>query len=568
MPPHDLEHDNKTISDQIRSIGDGKIGRELFYLIKSRYKIIYIRSTEESRVIDTFRRLSEAGGFDLFQWDASRGLLDSHTNKQVKCQQAEVHSMPANLLTYIIDQAKNDNSRMKDGPPGDGKVFLLLDFHVFLRGDGSPVLQRRFKEFFDISSVTCMVIVAPVFECPVALQKEFTLVDFPYPSKSEYRNCLSLLKDDITVKFPDAFKVAREKEDDILQAVSGLTLVEAENAFALSIVKKRTFDVPTIMNEKKQIIRKGGILEYRDSRFTFDDVGGLKVLKDWLKLRRRCFSDDAIDFGIQPLKGVLLVGTPGCGKSMVADALADYWQMPLLRLDIGSLFSSYIGSSESNVRAVIQTVGSLAPCILWCDEVEKGIGGVRSSNTTDGGVTNRVFGTLLTWMQEKTAPVFIVCTANNVFDLPPEFMRAGRFDEIFFLDLPTVNQRKEVIEKLLVRNKRDANHFDTLAIAQQCDNYSPAEIEKAINNAIVLAYYENKRQIVTEDIVSEIAKFQPLFNSCREDVEKMRNWALGADGKSGRAVLANAEDADGISVSDITKAISGRNLGMPDDLIL
>ena len=228
------------------------------------------------------------------------------------------------------------------------------------------------------------------------------------------------------------------------------------------------------------------------------------------------------------------------GKSLVASALGNTYEMPLLRLDMGAIFGSHIGESEANIREALQTAEAIAPAILWIDEVEKGIGGVKSSNATDGGVTNRVFGTLLTWMQEKEAPVFVVCTANNIAGIPPEFLRAGRFDEIFFLDLPNEEQRSEVVEKLLAKKNRDPEPFDTDRIVENTINYSPAEIEKGIDNALFVAFADGARELVTEDVISELGKFQPLYNGRREEVEGMRRMALGEKETGGLARLANS----------------------------
>ena len=253
------------------------------------------------------------------------------------------------------------------------------------------------------------------------------------------------------------------------------------------------------------------------------------------------------------------------GKSMVSDALAGLYQMPLLRLDIGALFSSHVGESEENVRKCVAIASSISPCVLWVDEIEKGIGGVQSSNVTDGGVTNRVFGTLLTWMQEKTQPIFIICTANNVTSIPPEFMRAGRFDEVFFLDLPNKEQRSEVISVLLKRKHRDPKNFDLNQISDATKNYSPAEIEKCINNGLFIAYQDNKRELSTKDIVGESSKVQPLYNSRREEIEEMREWALGKDGVGARARLANSTS----STKSFAVTETGRqfDIGQSDDLM-
>jgi len=230
------------------------------------------------------------------------------------------------------------------------------------------------------------------------------------------------------------------------------------------------------------------------------------------------------------------------GKSATCDALADLYQMPLLRLDFGAIFASHVGESEARIREALSVADAVAPCVLWVDEIEKGIGGVESSNSTDGGVTNRVFGTMLTWMQDKQSLVFVVCTANNVTGIPPEFMRAGRFDEIFFIDLPDDGQREEVIEKLLTRKNRNPSDFNIDKIVSASQNYTPVEIEKGIDNGLFVAYSQNKRNVTTEDIVKSLSSFHPLYNSRREDIQRMRQWALGENGLGGRAVLANSRN--------------------------
>lgn len=558
------------LRQDLRKFGDGKVGKDILCFLKSRYKLLYICSNEEQRIIKLFKQISLSEGYDLFHWDCSRGLLDVHGMKQVKSANNEVHTSPVGVLSYIVDCARSDNAKLnKSKDKGksitEGRVFLLLDFHVFLGCDTDPELQRKFRELSGLQSMCFVVVVAPSLNCPVALEKEFTVIDFPYPSKDEIRESFDLIKQSITSKYVHVLDTAKEKEEDLLSAASGLTVAEAENAYALSLVKKKNFDIPTILDEKKQAIRKTGVLEYRDPRFTFDDVGGLDNLKEWLRLRRGTFGADAKAFGIDTIKGILLCGTPGCGKSMVCEALASYWEMPLLRLDMGAVFSSHVGDSERNMRQeVIKVAESIAPAILFVDEIEKGIGGVQSSNQTDGGVTNRVFGTFLTWLQEKQSPVFVVCTANNVLGIPPEFMRAGRFDEIFFVDLPNLEQRIDVTAKLLLRRSRNPDDFDLDKIAAESENYSPAEIEKAINNGLFVAYSQSKRLLTTADIVTELKKFQPLFNTRHDEVEAMREWALGSEGKGGFAMLANSVD-DG---KDFSVASAVREIEVDDELVL
>lgn len=532
--------DREKYRNTLTKIGDGEVGRTIYRLIKSRYRILYVVSPEEARVLQTLKLISLSEGYDFRQWDFSRGMLDGHSMEKVASQSNEIHELPEAALDYIINQAKADNEKLNaEQPlPVGAHIFALLDFHHWL--DGMPMIERKLKEFAGIASVCVIVIVSPIFLCPPTLEKEFTLLDFPYPSKHEIKQAFDYVCKEIPAKYPKALEAAKKHEEELIKAASGLTLVEAENSYAKSLVARKTLDISAILEEKRQIIRKGGIVEYREPRFTFDQVGGLGELKDWLSLHRLAFKEDAEEFGLDAPKGVLLVGIPGTGKSMTCDALASLYQMPLLRLDMGAIFSAHVGESEQNMRNVIKQAEAISPAILWIDEVEKGIGGVQSSNHTDGGVTNRVFGTLLTWLQEKESPVFVICTANNVQGIPPEFMRAGRLDEIFFLDLPDADQRKEVLECLLLKKKRNPEKFDLDAVVSVSEHYSPAELEKAINNALFIAYSDGRRELRTEDIISEIGKFQPLYNSRQEEIQEMRQWALGDDHSGGRARLANS----------------------------
>lgn len=538
------EYIDSTVKDDAKArllaMGDKKVGRELFHMLLSHYRVLYIRSHEECRVMRCFHHMSILKGYEMFRWDLSRGMCDVATEKSIADANSEMNTDPMAALAYIIDCAKNDaKKRKKDKKDLSApSIFFLLDFYNFL--EGNPLAERRIKEFSMIPSMVYIVIISPVYVCPPSLEKVMTLIDFPLPSSEEIRERLDKVLDDTADRHPEAKKAIKNREEEVVKAAKGLTLDEARSAYCRSLVKTKGMDIATILEEKKQIIRKSGVLEYLDPQFSFDDVGGLDAIKDWLQLRKLAFKEDAKEFGLPNPRGVLLAGIPGAGKSLIAQALASFYEMPLLRLDMGSVFASHIGESEQNIRSAVHMAETVAPCIMWVDEVEKGIGGVQSSNQTDGGVTNRVFGTLLTWLQEKKEAVFVIATANNVEGIPPEFMRAGRFDEIFFLDLPNIEQRLDVIEKLLKRKNRKPDDFNLVEIAEACDKYSPAEIEKAIDNALFAAYSDGKRLLVTDDVVVEFGRFQPLYNTRREDIENMRNWALGADGKGGRARLANS----------------------------
>jgi SpoVK/Ycf46/Vps4 family AAA+-type ATPase len=266
------------------------------------------------------------------------------------------------------------------------------------------------------------------------------------------------------------------------------------------------------------------MLEYYEHREEFSDVGGMEVLKDWLVKRRSAFGSRARDFGLPLPKGILLIGVPGTGKSLTAKAVGALWQMPLLRLDVGKIFAGLVGSSEENVRTVIKTAEAIAPAILWIDELEKGFSGTGSSGSTDGGTTSRVFGTFITWLQEKTTPVFVIATANNVHQLPPELLRKGRFDEIFFCDLPDREDRRQIIDIHLRKKNRDPGQFDMEKLIDATVDYSGAELEQAVIAALYDAF-DSGNDLDTNSLLKTCSELVPLAITMREMIDQMREWA-------------------------------------------
>jgi AAA+ superfamily predicted ATPase len=368
-----------------------------------------------------------------------------------------------------------------------------------------------------------------MLEIPAELEKEITVLSFPLPSREDLAALLDRIVEDVR-----GLKQVRVELDDtgrehLLQAALGLTLTEAENVFARMIVKQERLsgeDVKEVFSEKQQIIRKNGLLEYYASEETFEDVGGLDVLKDWLQKRALAFSDEARAFGLPAPKGVLLLGVQGCGKSLCAKAVSNVWQLPLLRFDMGRMFNSLVGSSEENVRRAITVAESVAPAVLWVDEIDKAVAGSQSSALTDGGTTARVFGTFLTWLSEKSAPVFVVATANNISLLPPELMRKGRLDEIFFVDLPAEAEREQIFRIHLARRGRQPENFDIKALVAASGDFSGAEIEESIISALYDAFYA-QRDLMTDDILKSLRQTVPLSKTMDEHLNRLRSWAEG-----------------------------------------
>ena len=328
-----------------------------------------------------------------------------------------------------------------------------------------------------------------------------------------------------------------------MQAALGLTLGEAENVFAKIIVQEQRLSgdhVNEVFAEKQQIIRKSGLLEYYSANEDFSNVGGLAVLKDWLNKRAVAFTDEARAFGLPSPKGILLLGVQGCGKSLCAKAVSRLWHLPLLRFDMGRMFGSLVGSSEENVRRAIAVAESVAPAVLWVDEIDKAFVGSQSSGATDGGTTARVFGTFLTWLSEKNTAVFVVATANDVSQLPPELLRKGRLDEIFYVDLPSEEERLEIFRIHIVKRRRDPKDFDLETLVAASPDFSGAEIEEAIISALYDAFYQ-KQELTTEHILTTLNQTVPLAKTMSEKVSSQRNWAVGRARNASVPQLMKAE---------------------------
>jgi ATP-dependent 26S proteasome regulatory subunit len=403
---------------------------------------------------------------------------------------------------------------------------VLKDFHQYLE---SPEIIRQVRDLGTALRRTkkTLILLSPILKLPPELEKLVTIVDLPLPT---YEDITRLLTDKIGGAAKSGnfrIELSPQDRDALVRAALGLTLLEAENAFAQAIVQDSVLDgrdIEAIIEEKKQIIRKTEVLEYCDVSEQFSNVGGMDVLKDWLHKRVRAFSTEARQYGLPQPRGMLLMGVQGCGKSLVAKTIASSWRLPLLRLDMSRIFQSYIGSSELNMRKAMAVAESIAPVILWIDEIEKAFSGVAGSGASDSGTTARVVGSFLTWMQEKTAPVFVVATANDVRGLPPELLRKGRLDEVFFIDLPRSSERTEIFEIHLKKRRRDPRKFDVPALVSGSRGFSGAEIEQAIASAMHDSFFAN-REVETADILTSLKETVPLSTTMREQIKMQREWS-------------------------------------------
>jgi len=493
------------------------VALELETLIRARYPVVYVVSSEELRVQQLVLEIARKRQKKVFEWSCNTGLIPAGASIQSQKQRQAATKDPLAALDYVIDQV-------------EPALFILKDFHPFL-ARGNTAIIRRLKEIaLNLkNSFKTILIVSPVMEIPPELEKEITVLNFPLPSRDDLNDLLERIIHDVRQHKKIHVDLDDSGRERLLQAALGLTLGEAENVFAKLIVKTGRLSVEgvgEVFSEKQQIIRKNGLLEYYSSGENFDQVGGLALLKDWLNKRALAFSEEARAFGLPAPRGILMLGVQGCGKSLCAKAVSNQWQLPLLRFDMGRMFGSYVGSSEENVRRAIAVAESVAPAILWVDEIDKALAGTQGSGASDGGTTARVFGTFLTWLSEKTAAVFVVATANDISQLPPELLRKGRLDEIFFVDLPVAAERREIFRIHLQKRGRDAAQFDLEALAGASPDFSGAEIEEAINSALYDAFYAGQ-EVAATHILSALGQSVPLAKTMAEQIGELRAWANG-----------------------------------------
>jgi MoxR-like ATPase len=493
------------------------IASEIETLIRARYPLLYLVTSEELRVQQMLNGIAAKRQKKLFEWSYSTGIVPAGTSIQSQKSRNPATKDPLAALDQVIEQV-------------EPAIYLFKDFHPFLTKNNFAV-TRKLKEIalHLKNSFKTIVLVSPVVEIPTELEKEVTVLNFPLPAREDLSDLLDKILADVKQLKQVAIDLDEAGRERLLQAALGLTLGEAENVFAKIIVKDQRLsaeDVNEVFAQKQQIIRKSGLLEYYATSETFSNVGGLAMLKDWLNKRSVAFSDEARAFGLPAPKGILLLGVQGCGKSLCAKAVASLWQLPLLRFDMGRMFGSLVGSSEENVRRAISVAESVAPAILWVDEIDKAFAGSQSSGGTDGGTAARVFGTFLTWLSEKSAPVFVMATANDISQLPPELLRKGRFDEIFFVDLPIAEERREVFRIHLARRGRDPEQFDLSALVDASKDFSGAEIEEAIISALFDAFYR-REDLATAHVLCALGETVPLARTMDEQINRLRSWADG-----------------------------------------
>ncbi len=484
-----------------------QILQDLKKLVLSKTSIVYVLSDEEDRVETLLKEL--AASFQpkpkLFIWNPFLGLIAEN-------EKIDNSKDPIEALERVIQNSEQ-------------AFYLFEGLHSFLTKDFS--VPRKLKDLHRSlrNRYATLFIVAPVLVVPDELKRDMVVYELPLPDAAEVERVLT----GIISSTPQAGKLTEfltpELKDRLVKAALGLSLDQVARAFRSALIGRTTIDsslIDAVIEEKGQLIRKSGILNLITTRPALEDIGGLENLKDWLRKRSKVLSGEGTSFGLQLPKGVLITGLSGCGKSLCAKAFASFWQVPLLHLDMGRLYDGTIGEPEEALQVALRTAESVAPCVLWIDEIEAGIS--IQSQKAGGGAQSRVFASFLTWMQEKRVFVFIAATANVIELLPPEVLRKGRFDQIFFVTLPNAQERKLIYSIHLKKNGANLSEFNLDMLVKVSEGFNGAEIEQAVDGAMIEAFNAG-RPVNEQDLVISAGNIVPLSTTMREEMGRMERWA-------------------------------------------
>ena len=498
-----------------------KVNQQITELLKAKNTLLWIVTREERRVERAIVGAAAAAKFkgvpfNVRFWDCATGL--SEQGKPTGSVGTEGDQDPQAVI-----------KRIRSG--GTGRyVYVMRDLHPWIKDAATlRLLRTTAREIQDKEPdvARAIMVVSPSTDIPMELLSLATVLEYPIPDREEMERIL----DGALLALPLERRekaVTPEAREFAIDAAVGLTEDEAQNCYAMSLVSTRgTIDPAVVSSEKKRIIAREKILTWTDpDPRGLDAVGGLQVLKDWLKVRKLAFSKEARAYGILPPKGLFLAGLPGGGKSLTAKAVAAAWAMPLLRVDFGALRSKYVGESEANLRKALQLAEAISPCVLWADEIEKAFAGATGPQG-DGGVAADAFGYFLTWMQERSGSVFVIATANDIAGLPPEFLRKGRFNEVFWLDLPTKSERAEILRISIKASGRTPEKVDHGRVADACKDFIGAEVAALVPDAMFEAFEDGGREITTEDLLRAARNVTPLAVTAKSKIDALRAWAVG-----------------------------------------
>nr|WP_269677303.1 AAA family ATPase [Bacillus velezensis] len=499
---------------------------EVLTLMNSRRKSILVNTYEEERFHEDLITILNEKDMEGFSWTITDGLTNIKTREKVQ----KIYD-PVKVLDYI-ENYRSDEEQVK-------AVFVLKDFHDMWNQFQA---KRRLRDLLEkqTSSYKPIILVTPQLNIPMELEKLITVVTYELPSREQVEENLKAIENTLKRKGLDVPE-GRERVA-IINALIGMTANEIQNVLKKSATKHRNIVLDEIIAEKEQVIKKTGLLEYVTKLGNMDHVGGMDILKDWFNDARYAFDHEAKTYGVDPVRGCVAAGFPGTGKSLVAKSVAHMWNLPLLKMNMGDIMDSKVGQSEKNIDRALKLAEDVSPCVLWIDEFEKALAGMSSSDRSDGGTTSRVIQSLLTWLSDKDAPVFVIATANDITKLPAELTRAGRFDEIFFVSLPAQEERQDIYKIHLLKRgynvsnevERKSNEFtdDQIAhLATESKDFTGAEIEQVIAEAGRRAYAEYRKgnretHYMTEDhILEQIKRIVPLSKRNPDLLRGLREWA-------------------------------------------
>jgi SpoVK/Ycf46/Vps4 family AAA+-type ATPase len=527
-----------------RTVPDGL--DRLKVLIDSSTPIIVMETVEEVRAVRMVRAACTVLNLATFEWSVAAGLLRSGSTVG-EVVTSGVHDLAAHGGLETLEQNAKAlyNSREPAAMLSNLEgitieaVFILKDLH---RHMDDPVVIRRLRDVgqrFAANRKT-IVLTAPKIDIPPELKSLVEFFELPLPGRQRLRQII----DETLVRVSKTHTLQRKLDsqglDEVAENLRGLTEEEADRAISQALVTRYALGpelITDVLDAKKGLLRRSEMVEFVDVSDTMGAVGGLENLKKWLAQRRGAWDSGAREFGLEPPHGVIVLGVQGCGKSLCARAVAGEWKIPLVKFDTSAVYDKFIGETEKRIRKVFQVAEGLAPCVLWIDELEKVFAGSGpASASADAGVSSRLLASFLSWMQDRKAPVFVAATCNNVTVLPPELIRKGRFDELFFVDLPNQGERKQVFSIQLAKRKRNPAEFDLDQIAAAAKGYSGAEIDAAVQGGLYAAYSE-KKQLTTQSLIDALAQTVPLSTTRAEEIAGLREWA------SARAVPASKGDA-------------------------
>lgn len=560
----------KKIIEETKSKGQ-VAAADVAALLRARNPTLWIATREEARVERFLVEAAAAAAYKVYFWDVAAGVTDISGKEPKKGTRAvEFEGKIGSKLTdpgealaairWCADRT-TDQERI---------VWVMRDLPIWFEGQPGATPLRALRNLSkSLPSVPrpaaqAVIILTTSPKVPADLAGHATVVDWPLPDRSEITqvidaaiNSLPEFETDKTTGEPDRTKPLRaaattpESRELSIDAAVGLTADEASSCFSKSLVQTRTIDPILVMTEKKRVISRERVLEWHDPiKGGLDAVGGLDGLKDWLAVRRTAYSPEAREYGLPAPKGAVLVGISGCGKSLTAKAVATAWQVPLLRLDLGALKAKYVGDSEENIRKAFKVIETIDRCVVWIDEIEKAMAGA-SSGASDGGVSSDALGVVLNWMQERKSNAFVIATANSVENLPPELLRKGRFDEIFFVGLPNATEREGVIKASLRANGRGDVKLNLKKIVDATDTFTGAEIAELVPTSLYVAYADNAREIETADILAAAKLVNPLSKTKGKMIGELTEWGkLNAKQATRDVVFAEATAAPGGRVLD------------------